>query len=57
MINENSDLAFELEHALEQAEFNLHLMERYKDRILSILGEDIPSDLRNRLILSLMSSR
>lgn len=53
MINENSDLAFEL----EQAEFNLHLMERYKDRILSILGEDIPLDLRNRLILSLMSSR
>ena len=46
------DMAWEL----EQAEFNLHLIERYKDRILAILGDDISVDLRNQLIVSLMKS-
>ena len=51
MIDE-MDMAWEL----EQAEFNLHLLERYKDRILAILGDDISVDLRNQLIVSLMKS-
>ena len=52
MIDENSNQAFEI----EKAEFNLHLLERYKDRILEILGDDISIDLRNHLILSLLKS-
>jgi len=50
MINEESDIAFEI----ELAEFNLHLLERYKERVMEILGENIPASKRNEIILSLL---
>ena len=52
MIDENSNRAFEIENA----EFNLHLLERYKDRILEILGDDCSVDLRNQLLASFIKS-